>query len=426
MKQTTGQRQAAFMPIGEALVYAERCRGGGRLVEAEAVCREILKAQPNVPEAEHLLGVIAHQNGRLSEAIAHVQRPIKLAPEVALFHANLGEMYRLAGRPKLAAEQARRALEIEPAMPAALSNLGVALYELRDYAEAAKAQRKAIAADPAFAEAHSNLGNALHALREFAGATAAYARAIELKPDYADAWANLGTTLHHAGSFDEAIVALRRATALSPHHANARSGLGILLLMRGDLAEGWEEYEWRLRSSERKGPRFPERPWQGETLAGKHIYVQAEQGFGDALQFARYIPLLAARAGAVTLRVHQQLVSLLRESLPGITVLGDRGDRGDPAPYHCDAVLLSLPLPFKTRLETIPAEIPLSAHAGAGRAALDQARRRDGRLQDRPGVGRQSRTRQRPPALDRSGPAGAAVRRGRRVVCEPATRSTRG
>ena len=92
------------MPIGEALVYAERCRGEGRLIEAEAVCRQILKAQPNVPEAEHLLGVIAHQNGKLAEAIEHVQRAIKLAPQVALFHANLGEMLRLAGRPKLAVE----------------------------------------------------------------------------------------------------------------------------------------------------------------------------------------------------------------------------------------------------------------------------------------------------------------------------------
>ena len=66
-------------------------------------------------------------------------------------------------------------------------------------------------------------------------------------------------------------------------------------------------------------------------------------------------PLLAARAGSVTLRVHQQLVTLLRESLPGIAVLGDRGD---PAPYDCDAVLLSLPRLFKTRLETIPADVP--------------------------------------------------------------------
>ena len=350
-----GQRLAALMPIGEALVYVERCRSEGRLLEAEAVCRQVLEARPNVPEAEHLLGVIAHQNGKLGEAIEHVQRATTLAPQVALFRANLGEMYRLAGRPKLAVDEARRALAIESNMPAALSNLGVALYELKEYDEAAKAQRKAIAAKPDFAEAHSNLGNALHALRRFDEAIAAYRRVIELRPDYADAWANLGTTLHHSGSFDEGIVALRRAVALAPHHANAHSGLGILLLMRGDLAEGWDEYEWRLRSSERKGPRFPERPWQGESLVGKHIYVQAEQGFGDSIQFARYIPLLAARADAVTVRVHQQLVRLFRESLPRITVLGDRGNA---APYSCDAVLLSLPRLLRTRLETIPAEVP--------------------------------------------------------------------
>jgi tetratricopeptide (TPR) repeat protein len=349
------QSQPGFMPLGEALAYAERCRNEGRLLEAETVCNRILRAQPSLPEAEHLLGVIAHQNGRLGEAIDHVQRAVKLAPQVALFHANLGEMFRLAGRPKLAVDEARRAIEIEPKMPAALSNLGVALYELKDYEEAARAQRNAIAANPDFAEAHSNLGNALHALRRFDEAIAAYHCAVELKPNFADAWANLGTTLHHSGSFQDGIYALRRAIALAPHHANAHSGLGILLLMHGDLAEGWDEYEWRLRSTERKGPRFPEIPWQGESLAGKHIYVQAEQGFGDTLQFARYVPALAARAGRVTLRVHQQLVQLLRESLPGITVLGDRGD---PAPYQCDTVLLSLPRLLKTRLETIPAAVP--------------------------------------------------------------------
>ncbi|HEX3504579.1 MAG TPA: tetratricopeptide repeat protein [Xanthobacteraceae bacterium] len=355
MNQLGGQPQATFMPLGEAMQYADRCRNEGRLMEAEAVCRQIIEAQPNMPEAEHLLGVIAHQNGKLGEAIEHVQRAVKLAPQVALFHANLGEMQRLGGRPKLAVEEARRALEIEPRMPAALSNLGVALYELKDYEEAARAQRKAIAAAPNFAEAHSNLGNALHAVRKFDEAIAAYRRAIALKPDYADGWANLGTTLHHSGSFDEGIAALRRAIALAPHHANAHSGLGILLLMRGEFGEGFDEYEWRLRSTERKGPRFPEIPWAGESLAGKHIYVQAEQGFGDTVQFARYIPLLAQRAGRVTLRVHQQLVTLLRESLPGITVLGDRGDA---APYQSDTVLLSLPRMFRTRLESIPAEVP--------------------------------------------------------------------
>ena len=355
MNQVPPAPAQPFMPLGEALMLAERYRGEGRLIEAEALCRKVLEAQPNMAEAEHLLGVTAHQAGKLGEAIEHVRRATRFAPHVALFHANLGEMLRLAGRPKLAAEEARRALAIEPAMPAALSNLGVALYELKQYDEAADAQRRAIAAKPDFCEAHSNLGNALHALKRFDEAIAAYHKAIALNPQYADAWANLGTTLHHAGEFDDGIAALRRALALAPGHAKAHSGLGILLLMRGEFGEGWDEYEWRLRSSERTGPRFPERPWGGEGLAGRHIYVQAEQGFGDTLQFARYAPLLAARAGKVTLRVHQQIVTLLRESLPGIDVLGDRGD---PSPYACDAVLLSLPRLFKTRFETIPAQVP--------------------------------------------------------------------
>jgi tetratricopeptide (TPR) repeat protein len=354
MSEVAGQN-AGFMPLGEALAYADRCRNEGRIMEAEAVCRQILQVQPNLPEAEHLLGVIAHQNGKLGEAVEHVQRAVKLAPQVALFHANLGEMLRLAGRPRLAIASARRAIELDPKMAMALSNLGVALFEVKDYEEAALIQRKAIAADPNFAEAHCNLGNALQAMRQRDEAVVSYRRAIELRPDYADGWANLGTTLHHNGHFEEAVVVLRRAIALAPHHANAHSGLGILLLMRGELGEGWDEYEWRLRSSERTGPKFPEVPWRGDSLSGKHIYVQAEQGFGDTLQFARYIPLLAARAGKVTLRVHQQLVTLLRESLPGIDVLGDRGT---VAPYQCDAVLLSLPRLLRTRLETIPAEVP--------------------------------------------------------------------
>lgn len=355
MNQLAAPADTGFMSINDALVHVERCRAENRLIEAEAVCRRILEAQPDLAIAEHLLGLIAHQNGRLGDAIEHVQKAIRMAPRVALFHANLGEMLRLAGRPKLAVESARRAIEIEPNMAMALSNLGVALYELKDYKEAARVHRKAIAADPNFAEAHSNLGNALHALRQFDEAIIAYHRAIEIKPDYAEAWANLGTTLHHNGIYEEGIATLRHALALSPHHANAHSGLGILLLMRGDFGEGWDEYEWRLRSTERKGPRFPEKAWEGESLAGKHIYVQAEQGFGDSIQFSRYLPLLAARAGRVTLRVHQQLVMLLRESLPGITVLGDRGDIGA---YDCDAALLSLPRLLKTRLETIPATVP--------------------------------------------------------------------
>ncbi len=344
------------LALGDALALAEQHRLAGRLLEAEAQCRQIVQAQPAEPNAVHLLGLIAHQSGKLAEAIGHLRHAVKLAPDVPLFHANLGEMCRLAGRTEEAVTHGRRALKLKPDYPEALSNLGVALYEEKDYEEAAACHRRAVELDAGFALAHSNLGNALHALKRFDEAETAYRRAIALQPNFADAWSNLGTTLHHAGQYEEGVAALRRAVALAPHHANAHSGLGILLLMRGDLGEGWEEYEWRLQSSEVKGPRFPQRPWQGESLAGRHIYVQAEQGFGDTIQFARYLPMLAPRAGRVSFRVHQSLLTLIRESLPGIEVLGDRGNPSPPV--DCELALLSLARMFKTRLETIPASIP--------------------------------------------------------------------
>jgi len=353
----TGERQAQqYVSLDEALVLADRCRVAGRLSEAVSLCRQILAADPNSAAAEHLLGLIAHQDGKLGEAMAHVRRAIELAPRVAQFHANLGEMYRLSGDPRQAAEQARLALKIEPGMPAALSNLGIALYELRDYEGAARSHRKAIARQPDFVEAHNNLGNALHALRRFDEAVPCYHRAIELNPHFADAWSNLGTSLHHVGRYDEAIAALRRAIALDPSHANAHSGLGILLLMRGDMAEGWEEYEWRLKSTEVLQPYHPLQPWQGESLRGRRIYIHAEQGFGDIIQFARYVPLVAARGAAVTFRVQRELAALMRQSLPEVEVLGDRGEPAVMA--DCECALLSLPGLFGTRLETIPAVVP--------------------------------------------------------------------
>ncbi len=214
-----------------------------------------------------------------------------------------------------------------------------------------------------------------------------------LKPDFADGWSNLGTSLHHSGHYDEAIACLRRAIALDPNNANAHSGLGILLLMRGDLAEGWAEYEWRLKSTEVRLPYHPQRPWQGESLKGRRIYIHAEQGFGDTIQFARYVPLLAARGGAVTFRVQQGLAGLLRQSLPGIEVLGDRG--APAASADCECALLSLPHIFGTRLETIPALVPYLRADEAGVARWRERFKGMSGLKVGPRLGRQSRACQR-------------------------------
>jgi len=375
MDQSVGSENARqFMPIAQVYELVEQHRGAGRLDEAEALLKQLLAAKPIEPTAVHLLGIIFHQRGQLTQAIEHVKRAIELAPQVALFQANLGEMYRLAGRPDLALEHGKKAVALNPEYPEALSNIGVAHYERKEYEDAAASHRRAIELRPSFAQAHSNLGNAFHALRDFDGAVACYRRAVEINPRFADAWSNLGTSLHHAGRYEDPMYALRRAIALDPNNPNAHSGLGILLLMRGDLAEGWAEYEWRLKSTEVRLPYTPQRPWQGEGIAGRHIYINAEQGFGDTMQFTRYVPLVAARAGKVTFRVQQGLAGLMRESLKGIDVLGDRAPAVTNA--DCECALLSLPYLFGTRLETIPATGPY-LRANPDEAARWKARYRD-------------------------------------------------
>ena len=106
------------------------------MAEAEALCLGILKAQPQSPEAEHILGVIAHRNGKLGEAIEHIRRAIAINPNVVHYHSNLGEMYRLAGSMDESIAAGRRALEIDADNPSALNNFGIALFEQDKFAEA--------------------------------------------------------------------------------------------------------------------------------------------------------------------------------------------------------------------------------------------------------------------------------------------------
>jgi tetratricopeptide (TPR) repeat protein len=218
-----------FSSLGEALIYAERCRTEGRLMEAESVCRKIIEARPNSPEAEHLLGIIAHQSGKIGEAIEHIQQAVKLAPQVAIYHANLGEMCRLAGRVDDAIAAGRRALALNPNYAGALSNLGIALFDQGNFEEALALYDRAVALDPSFAQAHSNRGNALQRLKRFAEAEPSYRRALELQPSFADALNNLGTCLRELKRSEEAEAVYRKAIELMPNDPDTLDNLALAL-----------------------------------------------------------------------------------------------------------------------------------------------------------------------------------------------------
>ena len=217
------------LSAGQALILAEQKRRHGFLADADDLARRTLAAEPDNAEAEHMLGIIAHQSGKLAQAIEHIRRAVALKPDVALYHANLGEMCRLAGRIDEAIASSRRALALNPSYAGALSNLGIALFDQGHFEEALAHHDRALALDDNFAQAHSNRGNALQRLKRFAEAEASYRRAIALQADFVDAWNNLGTCLRELKRTEEAETVYRKALELAANNPDTLDNLALAL-----------------------------------------------------------------------------------------------------------------------------------------------------------------------------------------------------
>jgi hypothetical protein len=240
----------------------------------------------------------------------------------------------------------------------ALNNRGNTLQALGRPAEALASYDRALAVRPGYAEALYNRGIVLRGLKGPAEALASFDRALAIDPNHVDALNNRGMVLRDLNRPLEALASYDRALSVDPGYAEVHSNRSCLRLLLGDFERGWEEFEWRWRVPDFAPWRrdFAQPLWRGDTsLAGKTILLHAEQGFGDAIQFVRYVPLVAAAGATVVLEVPPPLKALLSELAAAALVVG----RGEELPaFDCHCPLLSLPLAFKTRLETIPATVP--------------------------------------------------------------------
>ena len=213
-----------------------------------------------------------------------------------------------------------------------------------------------MAARPDYADALYNRGNALKLLKRYEESLASYDRAVALQPNHADAHNNRGQVLRELGRYNEALASYDRALALRPHHVMAHCNAAALRLLTGDFGRGWVHYEWRwLKKSVVPTKRnFSQPAWSGgDRLSGKTILIHSEQGLGDTIQFARYVPLIAAGGAQVIFEVQKPL----QELMTGLAGAAKIAAKGGPLPQfdlHCP--LLSLPLAFGTRLETIPSD----------------------------------------------------------------------
>lgn len=304
----------------------------------------------------------AHAAGRTGEAIRDLERALALEPglrpaahNLALMHLQAAEALRGRGRLHEAHEHCAAAARASPTLAEAHNNLGTSLKDLGRLSEAQAAYRRAVALDPGLAEGHLNLGICLlHDGQEMA-ARVHFERALELRPGSALALLGLGHVHDLRGERAEAIASYRRAIALDADLAEAHFNHALQLLATGDFENGWREYEWRWRLDTRTTRRPSAPHWDGESLSGRTVLLYAEQGFGDALQFIRYAPLVARRAERVLVRCHPELVDLF-SSMPGLGAVAASDDRLPP--FDLCAPLMGLPRLFGTTLQTIPAEVP--------------------------------------------------------------------
>lgn len=348
------------MTVAEALASAVQHHRSGRFAEAEALCRQILAAEPQHADALHLLGVIAHRTRHYEPAAKLIGRAIALNGDAAQYHISLGNALLAMQRNPAAMQSYRRAIDLDPTLAAAHYGLGQIEYANKDYAGAAKSYHAAITYAPNLSQAHSHLANALFQMGRLEEAVDSYRRALALNPSDASAHSNLGLALQDLGLVDEGIEHCQHAIALQPDFAAAHNHLGLALLLKGDLEAGLPQHEWRwhVRDLRMGGRRVDQPAWRGEPLNGCRILLHAEQGAGDTLQFLRYAPLVAARGGRVLIEVPPELKRLAM-SLKGVEEVIGLGEALPAFDQHCP--LLSLPLAFGTTMASIPSEVPYLA-----------------------------------------------------------------
>lgn len=360
--------------------------------EAIGLYGQLLGMEPHNAEWLYRLGQALKRQGRVGEALVFYRRAVLLCPDSADAHFNLGKALVETRQLPQSLGCFRRVVAIQPEDADAHNYLGQTLHELGEADQARQAYLKAIELRPDFVGALSNLGVLLMDLGHLDHAEALFRRALQLAPGFLAACSNLGTVLARQGRFVEAFETFRLVLLKVPTHAEALCSMGFSLdalgdlkgarecfqlaltadpdsslvrfnlsphlLLEGNFAEGWSWYErrWELRQFTGKPRPYAQPRWQGEEIAGASIFLYAEQGFGDTLQFARYALLLVEHGARVFLEVQAPLSQLLRTLHPDVHVFAKDQEEIPATDWQCP--LMSLPKVFGTDISNIPANVP--------------------------------------------------------------------
>ena len=328
---------------------------GGRQEEALQVFDKAVQLKPADAGLWRQLGDGLVDIGRSAEALLCFRRAVELGPDQGDAAYKAGVLLKEAERFDEALVYLDRSAEVQPDHAPTFAMRGFVRANLKGYEQAIADYEQAIRLDPEHAEACCNMGNAFRAVGDLESALVWYDRSLALKPDIANATSR-AITLTELGRFLEARAAYQYAMGIDAKNPSLVWNLALFQLWLGDFEAGWRgrEARWSVPGIANGYPTLDTPMWLGEEpIAGKTVAVCQDEGVGDAIQFARYVPMLAARGARVILVVNQELCPLLSR-LSGVSHCLPKKQGMVVPPFDFHIAIDSLPLAFGTRLDSIP------------------------------------------------------------------------
>ncbi len=371
------------------LAQSNRLMNEGKAAAARDLLTPVMDQFPQSPQLAYTLGTVLYSLGQIQDAMHRFEKAVNLKPDHAPYCNALGACLNSLGAPEMAIEMYKRALQLDPAGWDTYYNLGNALGKLGHTDEAIASYQNALRISPTNISIHGNLANALRAARRFDEAIAYLQTALVIDPNSSLIHVNLGNIYLDIKYNKTGLYHLFRAHDLNPNenHVESNIALGLMAdhhiddaiayldgliaatpdddrlimirahakLHQGRYADGWRDYENRIYAKDKVQRHEPGQLWDGSSYPGKRLVIIAEQGLGDALWIARYLPRVKALGGEL-------IMECAPEIMPMIAAMGavDRfvERREDTVLPDADYFLYqcSLPALFSPDVASIPGE----------------------------------------------------------------------
>jgi tetratricopeptide (TPR) repeat protein len=345
---------------------AQLCEKRSDWQSAITFYRSALKLRPNYLEAHHHLAIALRSDKQLESSLISALFATKLAPDHPTVQFSLGVSLERTGKITDAIGAYQKSIELRPDYVAALSNLGRLLELKGKTLEAIKILEQALFIMPGSIEAIINLSNSYLSVGKPKETTYLLQSLIKGTTENSDtslslAFNSLAVAAHILGNKNNAIRYFKKSIKKMPNFAEAHENLAQTLLFQGNYEQAWVEYEWRWlnQSNQQSKQKFSGISWEGEKLSNKILLVRAEQGFGDIIQFARFLPMIPMKKQNLILACHPKLIGLL-STLPSVDRVVDINE--ELPGYDRHVALLSLPRLLNITESNIPSSPYLTAN----------------------------------------------------------------